>query len=161
MMGTRPIYAGNGSTAVMSPWHEDYGGPLRSDQIRALATFIVNWKQTALGIVELVELELPASDPQDPRVIDRGSEAFRKKCGRCHRYRELKQPEIDGPDLSGIAESDSQSRGGRPLEEYLIESVLLPRALVDDRFAPFSDQHPCGAVLTQSQLSAIVALLMQ
>ena len=59
MMGTRPIYAGNGSTAVMSPWAQLYGGPLRADEINLLTAFILNWKSTATGKVQLNELQLP------------------------------------------------------------------------------------------------------
>jgi mono/diheme cytochrome c family protein len=161
MMGTRPIYAGNGSTAVMSPWHQNYGGPLRSDQIESLTAFILNWEPTALGKVELVELELPQSSSQDPEVIQRGAEVFKEKCSRCHTYRDLAQSEIGGPDLSSIASSDPTSWGGRTLDEYLIESVLIPRAAVADEFVSLSAEHPCGAVLTESELSSITALLMQ
>jgi mono/diheme cytochrome c family protein len=161
MMGTRPIYAGNGSTAVMSPWHQDYGGPLRSDEIKALTAFILNWKPTAQGEIELVELELPRSSPQDPQVIAKGAELFTQKCGTCHIYRDLAEPEIGGPDLTTITTSNSSAWGGKALDEYLIESVLIPRAVVADEFISLSDEHPCGAILTESELTAVVALLMQ
>jgi mono/diheme cytochrome c family protein len=161
MMGTRPIYAGNGSTAVMAPWHQDYGGPLRSDEIEALTAFILNWKPTALGEVELVELELPRSSPQDPQVLAKGAELFTQKCGTCHIYHDLAEPEISGPDLTAVTASDPSVWGGKSLDEYLIESVLIPRAVVVDEFISISEEHPCGAVLTESELTAVVALLMQ
>jgi hypothetical protein len=31
----------------MPPWHEEFGGPLRADQVSSLAAFVMNWKATA------------------------------------------------------------------------------------------------------------------
>ena len=54
-VSTRPeLYPGSGSPA-MPTWSERFGGPLRDDQIQALAAFIMNYEATATGDVELVE----------------------------------------------------------------------------------------------------------
>jgi len=44
---TRPkLYAGQG-TPAMPAWSEEFAGPLREDQIRSIATFVLNWEPTA------------------------------------------------------------------------------------------------------------------
>jgi len=161
MMGTRPIYAGNGSTSVMSPWHQKFGGPLRSDEIRTITAFILNWEQTARGEVELVELEIPQSSFQDPDVVERGTAVFAATCSRCHRYGEIGAPETPGPDLTGIMEVAGSRRDGMESPDYLRESVLIPAAFVVDDYAQIPVENSCGAVLTESELTAVIGFLMQ
>ena len=47
LVSTRPeLYPGKG-TPAMPAWSDHYGGPLRDDQIRIIADFIMNWEPTA------------------------------------------------------------------------------------------------------------------
>ncbi|MCG6930059.1 MAG: c-type cytochrome [Desulfofustis sp.] len=160
LMGTRPIYAGNGSTAVMSPWHQKFGGPLRSDEIRTIADFILNWEKTAEGSVVLVELELPKSHPQDPAVIRRGAAVFDLHCSRCHRYGNRAAHEIEGPDLTRILSVAGTRRADLEAADYLRESVLIPNAYIVDGYQALAAQNGCGAVLTESELTAVSGFLM-
>lgn len=161
MMATRPIYAGNGSTAVMPPWHQKYGGPLRSDEVRALVAFIMNWEATATGKVQLVELKLPAADPQDPQTIVRGKEVFNAHCSRCHQYSESKPTTVDGPDLSEITTRVAEQYKDMNSLAFIKESVLLPMATIAAGYEDVAREHPCGATLTQSELTAAGAYLLQ
>ena len=62
----RPVGSGNYS-AVMPTWGEEYGGPLRPDQVRDLADFILNWEATAVGGGEATPTEEVVIDPNaDP-----------------------------------------------------------------------------------------------
>lgn len=163
LMGTRPIYAGDGSSAVMPPWHQSYGGPLRSDEIELLTTFVLNYRDTATGKVQLVPLELPEADIGDPRVVEAGQAVFASHCAGCHRYRDLAGPETGtgGPDLSalsGVAHTRDPELDGL---EYLRESVLVPGALVVPGYEQAASENPCGAVLTRSELTAVSAFLLQ
>ncbi len=161
MMGTRPIYAGNGLTAVMSPWHQRFGGPLRGDEINSIASFILNWEETALGNIVLVELELPKRNPQDPAVIQHGAAVFEAKCSRCHRFGDDSVSEIAGPDLTGILTVAAGRRENLEASEYLRESVLIPSSHVEDEYKQVAAENGCGAVLTESDLVAVTAFLMQ
>jgi mono/diheme cytochrome c family protein len=161
MMGTRPIYAGNGSTAVMAPWHQRYGGPLRSDEVENLTSFILNWERTADGTVQLEPLALPETNFQDPRVIGRGKMVFKQHCGGCHLSDTSGRAESIGPDLSRIAVSGGERKEGMSARDYIRESVLMPAATVVDGYDGIGSDAECGAILTISELDAVSAFLLR
>ena len=160
MMGTRPYYAGNGSTMVMPPWHQAYGGPLRADELESLASFLLNWEATATGEVVLAELELPKSSPGDAKTIERGKAVFAEHCGRCHTVHGAANGGSSGPDLTGIAGSGGTG-GGKDAETYIRESVLIPARHVVKGYEAAAEEHPCGAVLTETELTALTAYLLR
>lgn len=160
MMGTRPIYAGNGTTAVMAPWHRDHGGMLRSDQISDLAAFILNWQATATGKVELAVLSLPEQNPQDPKTISRGEQVFHNHCARCHQASSATaSTALVGPPLANIAVDGASRRAGMTAQEYIRESILIPAAHRPEGYADLKKDEECGAVLTESELVAVIASL--
>lgn len=159
MMGTRPIYAGNGTTAVMAPWDIRYGGPLRSDQIQELTDFILNWQETALGKVELVQLVLPEPNHEDPKVLEKGKHVFIHNCGRCHQFGESK-PEIAGPDLSTLAVTGNSRIADMESEDYLRRSILVPQEFITPGFEKIAEKDSCGALLSSSELSALSSYLL-
>lgn len=159
-VATRPIYAGDGVAAVMAPWSEQYGGPLRDDQIRAIAAFVLNWEATALGEVELPPLEIPQAGVSDPAAIARGRELFVSAgCADCHTIDGFSQGQ-GGPDLTGIGTTAATRRPELPAEEYLRESFLIPNAYFVTGFEPESGAPPCGGTLSEPQLTDVVAFLL-
>lgn len=161
MMGTRPYYAGNGSSMVMPPWHQKFGGPLRSDELESITTYILNWEATARGVVELVELELPKIHPGDPRTIERGKNVFMGHCNRCHGMVQSVDSQALGPDLSGISSTAGSRREGLDGEGYIRESVLIPAKYIVQGFEAAASRNSCGAVLTETELAALSAYLLQ
>jgi mono/diheme cytochrome c family protein len=161
MMGTRPYYAGNGSTMVMPPWHQKYGGPLRSDELDSITAYILNWGTTAKGLVELVELELPKIVPGDLQTIERGENVFMANCSRCHGLDKINNTQAVGPDLSDISTIAGSRREGLDGEEYIRESVLIPAKYVVEGFEAVASKHSCGAVLTETELTALSVYLLQ
>lgn len=161
MMGTRPFYAGNGKTMVMVPWHQDYGGPLRTDQIRSIATFILNWEKTALGEIELKRLVLPARDSSDPQQLARGEEVFAASCTSCHSYGKIIAKEMIGPDLSAIAGEAATRVADLDAASYLRQSVLIPAQFIVEGYQQEALENPCGAVLKETELNAVISFLMQ
>jgi mono/diheme cytochrome c family protein len=162
LMATRPMYAGNGTTAVMPPWLDRYGGPLRADQINNIAAFILNWAPTALGEVELVELVVPKTKAGDPRTISRGRQVFLNNCAQCHRIERERQPEKAGPELTYIATTAASRRADAEMtaEDYIRESFLIPNAYVVAGFEPDKIGHNCGGLLSARQLDEVVAFLL-
>jgi cytochrome c2 len=161
MMGTRPMYAGNGSTAVMAPWHQNYGGPLRSDQINALTSFVLNWERTASGEVQLENLILPVANPEDPQVIARGERVFQNKCRECHTVNASEQAKRSGPDLTHIAKVAGERQLNTSPADYLHESILIPGAVIVEGYQDIDKNQQCGAVLTVSELQNITAFLLR
>jgi hypothetical protein len=161
MMGTRPIYAGNGSTAVMPGWNEKYGGPLRADEIAEISRFILNWEATALGRVTLEQIELPRMNLADRKNSAEGEHVFVEKCSRCHVFRDIDRAQIPGPELSGFSTIAPQRREGYEGIDYLKESVMIPNAYLVDGYTELADEHSCGAVLSFSDLESVGSFLLQ
>ena len=162
LMATRPKYAGNATTAVMSPWLDRYGGPLREDQIGDIATFVLNWAPKALGEVELVELVVPKTNTGDPQTISRGREVFRGNCAQCHLIAGENKPDKTAPELTHIGTTARTRRAEIEMtaEAYIRESFLIPNAYVVAGFEPDTIGYHCGGLLSARQLDEVVAFLL-
>lgn len=155
---TRPLYAGSGGSVAMTAWSQAYGGPLRSDEIRNLATFVLNWEATALGRFKPAELVIPTPQQGSSAARQaRGAELFgRAGCADCHAA-PGQGDATTGPSLAGIATIAKTRVPGYSAEEYLRESFLIPNAFVVDGYPPNSG---CGGVLTFEQLDDLVSYLL-
>jgi mono/diheme cytochrome c family protein len=172
MASTRPdLYAGNGQPA-MPAWSEHYGGPLRDDQIRYIAAYVMNWEEGAPDRqAELqpagppvgtdITVELPEGNAAQGEAL-----ATSKGCVGCHVTTTTgpawmptaDQPgigaraetRIEEPDYTGAAESP---------EQYLFESIVNPSVHLVD---PYQDLMPknYGQILTAEDLSNLVAYLL-
>jgi len=160
LMATRPMYAGDGITAVMPPWLIAHGGPLRSDQIRNITDFILNWEQTAMGRAELVVLQIPSFSGSDPAAIERGRAAYKRHCAACHSIDGVAQAEKAGPDLTHIARVAATRQKDMSAEDYIRRSFLLPAADTVQGFDQSKLGYTCGGVLGMRQFDEIVAFLL-
>jgi len=158
-VSTRPEqWPGEGIGYAMPPWSQDYGGPLRPDQIRDIADFIMNWEQVALGTATVEVLELPGPLSDDPVV--RGKSLFnREGCAACHT--------IDGisagtacPDLTHIATVGATRVGGSTAQDYIHQSILEPSAFVVEGFQDGVMPQDFSQKLSESQLEDLMAFLM-
>jgi mono/diheme cytochrome c family protein len=159
-VSTRPDQYVGGGKPAMPAWSEQFGGPLRDDQVRDLATFVLNWEATALGEVELAELPTPApgAEPADP--VARGQQVFMSTgCGGCHTIQGVSNGVV-APNLSQIAEVAATRKEGASAEEYLRESILNPNAYVVEGFQPNIMPQNYGQQLNNQQLDDLVAFLL-
>jgi mono/diheme cytochrome c family protein len=158
---TRPLYAGEGGIAVMSAWSSDYGGPLRDDQTRNLAAFVLNWEATALGQVKLAEIVLPTPSAADQtEAVVRGRDLFLSGgCADCHTIEGLSQAEA-GPDLNHIGSVAATRRPELSAETYLRESFLIPNAYYVTGYEPEAVEARCGGILSEQQLDDLVVFLL-
>ncbi len=162
MMATRPLYAGNGLTAVMPPWLIRHGGPLREDEILSLARFIMNWEATALGKVRLKTLDLPSPDLSDPQTVQAGRQIYTHHCSSCHTLNGERNLQSTGPSLEGIAKTAGSRLAKTTSADYIRQSVLIPDAFLVERFSKETGDHEsCGAVLPEDQLQSVIAFLLQ
>ncbi len=161
LMATRPLYAGNRRTAVMPPWLQKNGGPLRRDEIEAIAHYVMNWQATALGQVQLEEITVPPMDLADPVAVKAGQEAFRQYCQSCHSLKKQAKEAIGGPSLSNIGELAGIRIPELSAADYIRQSVLIPSAFNVEGFAEQADKNGCGAVLSEQHLQSIIAFLLQ
>ena len=145
LASTRPqLYPGNGVPAMPS-FHENFGGPLREDQIRNIAAFVMNWESTA----QVVEVNAPAADAVGTELtieLPEGDAANGESlavslgCAACHIQSptgpawaaSAEQPGIGERAAQRISSSDYTGEADTP-EHYLFESIVLPGAyLVPD-----------------------------
>jgi mono/diheme cytochrome c family protein len=128
---TRPEqYPGDGTTPwVMPAWSQDFGGPLRNDQIANIADYIMNFQVTATGeVAAKVPIALPGPLLGDP-VLQGQRVYIAQGCAACHAIDGLSNGVI-GPDLTHIATDSIGRVDGMSVEEYLRESILEPAAFM-------------------------------
>lgn len=159
-VSTRPDrYPGAGSPA-MPTWSERFGGPLRDDQIEAIATYIMNWESTAMGEVEITELPTPtpsAAELEDP--IARGRIVYESSgCGACHTIDGLSNGVV-GPNLTQIGTIAETRIPGMSATEYIKESIVNPSAYLVEGYDDLM-LKTFGETLTEEQLSDLVEFLL-
>ncbi|NUM46162.1 MAG: c-type cytochrome [Anaerolineales bacterium] len=165
-ISTRPEqWPGEGVGYAMPSWAQDYGGPLRADQIRAIAAYILNWEATAIGEVGQLEiLTLPGPVSADP--VLRGRAVFNNKgCVACHTIQGVSVGAV-GPELTNVATVAETRIDGQTAEEYITNSILAP----SDHIVEECPTGPCaspsampanfGELLSETELTDLVAYLL-
>jgi mono/diheme cytochrome c family protein len=164
-VSTRPEWPGKlDGNYAMPAWGEEFGGPLRPDQVRNLAAFIMNYEAEAVGSV-LVSRDVPILG-QTPE--DKGRGVFLQQgCGSCHAIEgNSAAVGIVGPDLTNIAVDGATRIDGYSAEEYIRESILDPAAYI----APECPTGPCteptlmplnfSEKISEEQLNNLVTYLL-
>ena len=127
-VSTRPnLYPGKGQGFAMPSWAVEFGGPLRQDEIRDLALFIMNWESEANEEVKVVRDYLipPSEDP-----VFAGQLVYNQYgCGACHNIDGISAGVV-GPDLTNIATVAATRIDGYNADEYIRESIVAPGAYI-------------------------------
>lgn len=160
-VSTRPeLYVGGGRPA-MPAWSQQYGGPLREDQIGNLAAFILNWEATALGDVELAELPTPtpgAGEAADP--VARGQQLYVSTgCAGCHAVEGISNGVV-GPNLTQIGQLAATRKDGLSAEDYIRESILDPNAYLVEGYQSNIMPQTYSQQLGNRELDDLVAFLL-
>jgi mono/diheme cytochrome c family protein len=154
----------------MPTWGQEFGGPLRPDQVQDVTNFVLNWEETALagelpgeaeepsedGPAEAyvgtdLEVELPEGDPESGQALFEGNLG----CAGCH----VAGAPSAAPAIDGIA-----TRGGEitdlSAEAYIRESIQKPEAYVVEGYQSVMSSLQMGDKLTPQQLADLIAYLM-
>jgi len=173
LSSTRPDqYPGQGVPAMPS-FSQQVGGPLRDDQIRNIAAFIMNWEETATAIQEVptpsgplagtdITKTLPQGDPQNGEVL---AQSF--ACTTCHIDAPTgpywpasdTEPAIGERSETRIAQSDYSGQAGTA-DEYLYEAIVNPGIYLVTGFADGVMPNNYGSTLTEQDLADIIAYLL-
>jgi cytochrome c2 len=169
---------------LMPAWSQDFGGPLRPDQVESLVEFVLNWQTAkpapALALAfeavgsDLTKL-LPPGDPQRGQALwnqeVKQASGVAASCKACH---SLKPGEaLVGPSMAGIATlaaeriraPDYKGQAKTP-EEYIRESIQQPNAYIvePDKYAaaPGVSKMPAtlGNQMSAQDLADLIAFLM-
>lgn len=147
------IAAGRFGT-VMPVWSEEFGGPMRPDQIQNVTDFVLNWESEELCANEPVRYAWPeaaadylASADGSAGDAAKGAELYvTYGCSGCHG--ELAAGVgIVGPSLSEIAEVGATRVEGLDAAGYVYQSILDPNAFI-------VAECPTGACATPSAMPA-------
>lgn len=145
--------------SIMPAWSQQYGGALRPDEIRDVASFILNW-QPQRGAT---------ATPSQELVVDDGGAAAAGKayfgardCLGCHGW--PGRGGITGPDLAGIALRGGEQMPGVDAEGYIRTAILAPSAIIasDCPPGPCPDMMPrdYGRQLSPRELEILVRYLL-
>ncbi len=172
LVSTRPqTYPGQGTPAMPS-FSDQYGGPLRPDQIRSIAAFVMNWQSTA----QLVQAPEVPSGPtvgtditkQLPTGDAKAGEALATSlgCTACHVLAPTGPawPAKDGEPGIGtraaqrIQDSGYTGKAASP-EQYLFESIVDPNVYVVNGFSAGIMPQIYANQLTDQNMADIIAYL--
>jgi len=145
----------------MPAWSQQFGGPLRVDQVQNLADFILNWEATALGEVELAELPPPtpgAEEAADPVV--RGQQVYSAAgCAGCHAIEGISNGVV-GPGLTQIGSVAATRVDGVSAEDYIRNSILNPNAFVVEGYQSNVMPQNYGQQLSNQELDDLLEFLL-
>lgn len=153
---TRAYYTSDGQVAMVA-WSQEFGGPLRPDELRDLTAFVLNWEATALGEVQLTPLQITAeaSTSGDPA---QGQQVFMENgCASCHSIEAINPIQSTAPDLTHVASATVSRQPSLSAEGYLRESFLIPNAFIVEGYA---ENSGCGGLLSYDQLNHLTAFLL-
>jgi mono/diheme cytochrome c family protein len=145
--------------SIMPAWSQRFGGALREDEIRDVASFILNWQPHP-----------PATaTPQAQTFTDDGGAAAAGKayfgsrdCLGCHGW--PGRNGITGPDLAGLGLRGGEQMPGVDAEGYVRIAILAPSATIasDCPPGPCPDMMPrdYGQQLSLRELEILVRYLL-
>jgi mono/diheme cytochrome c family protein len=129
----------------MPTWAQEFGGPLRADQVRNLTTYVLNWETEALCSGEVITFAWPESVDdfltQFPEGdFDTGKGLFvTYGCSGCHGVPDEGIAAAVGPDQSNLREVAPTRIEGMTGLQYVYDSILHP----NDFITPDCPNGPC------------------
>ena len=180
--GGRPVpSAGTTYPQRMPTWSQEFGGPLRIDQVRDLTNFVLNWGEAyELGIAPTVQKVV--TNPIDPvgtdlstPVLPNGAAQAGEEltttlgCVACHVQTDVgpawlaeADPNGEGIGTRASARIEETNYTGTATnsEQYLRESIVLPDAFVVDGYPPSTMVMTYGETLSKQDLADLIAYLV-
>lgn len=138
----RTISAGRAGSRMVA-WSSDYGGPLRADQIKNIADFVMNWEteelcsapqEPAYAWPDSVD-DFLAEFPEGDAANGANLFAVTYGCGGCHGNFAASDWAGAGPWVGQIAENAPRDVAGITAEQYVYNSILHPNDYIVDGFA--------------------------
>jgi len=158
-------YAEQGFLAPMPTWSQDYGGPLRPDQVNNLVDFVMNWAPgenppivaivtatpgpTATPIPPEKILEsIPFPVPPSADTLAAGKTIYDKNCSPCHGV-ELKG---NGPGAAGTAKPPRNFTDCVAMENF--DLLMHHDAVVNGR--PVNGMPAWGKKLSDAEIWQVI-----
>ena len=152
-------------SSVMPAWDRAYRGALRKDEIRDVASFILNWRVPSTVEAGAAPASIPAAGAVTAGAAAAAGKAFfgSNACLGCHGW--PGRGGITGPDLAGIATRGSKQMPGLDAEAYIRVSILAPSAFIAANCptgptCPDMMPRTFGAQLSPQEIEQLVRYLL-
>lgn len=156
----------------MPTWSQEFGGPLRPDQIENVVDYVMNWEAAAKAEAAAatptpnpnavgtdINVELPKGDAANGEKLFTGKgPGGNYACSACHSLEVNKT--VVGPSLAGLAANAPKRKEGYSAEKYLLESILKPNEFLVQGFNANLMQQNFGQLMTKQETADVVAYLM-
>jgi len=162
----------------MPTWGEDYGGPLRKDEVDALTTYIMNWGEsykdpsgnflapTPTQVVDAVGTDINVELPEGN--AERGAElAKNQACTACHIDSSTGPAWLPTGDVAGMGvraeeryQSGDYTGAATSAAQYLHEAIVQPDVYLVAGFQPGVMPKNFGEKLTKQDLADLIAYLL-
>lgn len=171
LVSTRPDqYPGQGMPAMPS-FSEQFGGPLREDQIRSIARYILNWNETAQAVQPPPTPSGPVAGTDIERELPEGDAARGEQvasdqgCVACHIAAPTgpywlandQEPGIGTRAATRITDPGYTGSAETP-EQYLFESIVRPEVYLVPGFTDLMP-HIFGNTLSDQDMADLIAYL--
>jgi len=174
----RPVpSAGTSYPQRMPTWGQEFGGPLRSDQVDALVAFVLNWEEAALAAEEGtapsasqgepvgtdIAVQLPEGDPESGAALSQDSAVG---CAACHELSAVGPAWAPGGGQAGIAgraeertEAEDYTGEATTARQYLLESIVRTNAHIVEGYEANIMPGDYGQRLTPQQVADLIAYM--
>ncbi len=159
----RPV-SQNQYGAIMPAWSRDYGGSLRDDEIRDIASFILKWDTTTTGGGESAATVTPPPAQASSASVEKGRAIFYGPAGCLGCHGAPGRGGASGPDMAGIARRAAIEIPGLTAEQVIRQSILAPGAVIASgcptETCPDIMPRDYGTRLRQADLDVLVRYLL-
>lgn len=185
----RPSKTNTQWAQVMPTWGAAYGGPMREDQVRAVAAYVLNWEEDALtqtaeedpwqpfrDVRKPVEQqtigepgEAPAEvavveGPRDPEVLFNQPLPAGMGCMACHNLgadQTATNRGPVGPNFGNLNENAATRVAGLSAEEYIHQSIVEPNAHVVESYPSGIMPQTFSQQMSEEEINSLVAWLLE
>lgn len=185
----RPSKANSQWAQKMPTWGNQFGGPMRGDQVVEVTKYVMNWRESAIAqtpeedpFQPFLDVKKPAGEqsiavlmgatppapaeaaaPAEGGVRDPETLFTTMACMACH---VMDQPQdaanrgAIGPNFGNLAENAAARVAGLSAEEYIYQSIIEPGAHVVEGYAAGIMPADFSTKMSEEEIRGLVAWLL-
>lgn len=167
-------------SVVMATWGEEYGGPLRADEVQDVTDYILNWEESALAQTDEEDPWIPFQDTPSTAAGEGdgggdaadGEEAEAREpqevftqlgCQGCHNL-EADQTDTNrgpvGPNMGNLADHAGNRVEGQSAEEYVRSSIINPNDHIVEGYQANIMPQGLADSMSDQEMDALVTWLL-
>lgn len=185
----RPSKVNSQWAQVMPTWGQEFGGPMRDDQIAQIVAYVLNWEESALAQTNEEDpwqpfegvdtgwagVEDQGEGAESTAAADAETEAEEAApappqelfvslgCSGCHNLNEAQTDSNRGPigpHLGNLYETAGDKVPGLSAEEYVHQSIVVPNEYINEGYTAGIMPQNFGEKLREEELNGLVNWLL-